>query len=529
LNLDRLIAHFDRLAEAPAAIDHFRRLIIALGVRGKLTARVSGGNASANRSQRKEIDAGMRALLESRPKYRWRPDTDSQPAPCKDGWCRARIGDTGLYINGVAFKPTDWRAAGRPIIRIQNLSGVSTEFNYTERDLEDDNAVAPGDLLVSWSATLDAFIWTGPEGALNQHIFKVVPNAAAVSPRFLYWLLKHEIRVLAESQHAHGLAMMHINRGPFLAHNVLLPPLEEQHQIAARVDQLITLCNQLDTAQAERERWRESLAVSSLRLMVAKKGARAARFAVSSVDRIVTKPTSVTALRDAIVQAAIRGSLTHGSTSETEAPTMRLGDVVVGLRYGTSRKCVYDLGSGVPVLRIPNIKNQRISLDDLKFGPLEPSEVEILALEDGDILLVRSNGSLNLVGRAARVDGAAVGMCYAGYLIRARPNRDLVDPSYLVMALNSPDCREQIEGPIRSAVGLKNINTKELSALMLRVPSLHEQRRTVALVSELIKVCDELERSLRAVQTGRTRLLEALVHESLAEDIPATPLPPIPS
>ena len=116
---------------------------------------------------------------------------------------------------GSASSPADRAPYGRPIIRIQNLTGVNSEYNLTQREVGPDALVQEGDLLVSWSATLGAFIWDGPEGVLNQHIFKVIPNRVATRPRFLYWLLKHEVRALADSQHAHGLAMMHINRGPF--------------------------------------------------------------------------------------------------------------------------------------------------------------------------------------------------------------------------------------------------------------------------------------------------------------------------
>jgi type I restriction enzyme S subunit len=62
--------------------------------------------------------------------------------------------------------------------------------------------VQDGDILVSWSATLDAFIWRGEEGVLNQHIFRVLP-APMADKGYLFWLLKWVIRQLAESDHAH--------------------------------------------------------------------------------------------------------------------------------------------------------------------------------------------------------------------------------------------------------------------------------------------------------------------------------------
>src|SRR2546430_465873 len=89
------------------------------------------------------------------------------------GWAPATVGTIADYINGLAFKPSDWGAKGRPIIRIQNLTGQSDHLNLTIRAVDPAYIVQPGTILVSWSATLDVFVWRGPEAVLNQHIFKV--------------------------------------------------------------------------------------------------------------------------------------------------------------------------------------------------------------------------------------------------------------------------------------------------------------------------------------------------------------------
>lgn len=154
------------------------------------------------------------------------------------GWVEATVGDLGDYINGLAFKPTDWGSDGRPIIRIQNLTDSSKPFNFTDRSVSDEYIVRAGDLLVSWSATLDAFIWDRAEAVLNQHIFKVVPNSLVVDRKFLYFRLKETIRELISSEHLHGSTMKHINRGPFLAKSLPLPPLDEQTRIASKLDAL---------------------------------------------------------------------------------------------------------------------------------------------------------------------------------------------------------------------------------------------------------------------------------------------------
>lgn len=141
---------------------------------------------------------------------------------------RVRLGDAARFINGAAFKPTDWASEGLPIIRIQNLTGTGEHFNYTTRKVKDELVVEQGDLLVSWSATLDVYRWTGPRGLLNQHIFKVLPKPG-VDPDFLFFALKSVIAEL-ESK-THGSTMKHVVRGDFEGTLIPLPEIHEQQRI----------------------------------------------------------------------------------------------------------------------------------------------------------------------------------------------------------------------------------------------------------------------------------------------------------
>jgi type I restriction enzyme S subunit len=79
--------------------------------------------------------------------------------------------------------------------------------------------------------------------------------------------------------------------------------------------------------------------------------------------------------------------------------------------------------------------------------------------------------------------------------------------------MDSPDVRAQIEGPIRTTSGVKNINTAELSNLVLPLPPLAEQRRIVAKVNELMALVDQLESQITASEEAGTKLLDALVAE----------------
>ncbi len=123
------------------------------------------------------------------------------------GWEWVAIGETGEYINGFAFKPSHRESNGLPIVRIQNLTNESKPLNCTTREVHPDYRIDSGDMLMSWSATLDVFVWRRGPALVNQHIFKVVPNEHVISRDLLFYWLKIAIQQLQESEHLHGSTM----------------------------------------------------------------------------------------------------------------------------------------------------------------------------------------------------------------------------------------------------------------------------------------------------------------------------------
>ena len=169
------------LSGAPNGIPKLRELILELAVRGKLVRQNHAESAIEKLldDSRKERADAMASGLIKKEKPAAPIKEDEQPFSLPSGWAWCRIVDTGDYINGLALRPTDWSNSGRPIIRIQNLSGRNAEFNRTKVDVDPSVIVNAGDILVSWSATLDAYIWQGEQGVLNQHIFRVSPSGVA--------------------------------------------------------------------------------------------------------------------------------------------------------------------------------------------------------------------------------------------------------------------------------------------------------------------------------------------------------------
>jgi restriction endonuclease S subunit len=92
-------------------------------------------------------------------------------------WEQSKVKYLANYLNGLAFKPSDWSEQGIKIIRIQNLTDPGSVYNYYEGYLDNKYLIRKGDILISWSASLGVYTWAEDEPAwLNQHIFKVTLN-----------------------------------------------------------------------------------------------------------------------------------------------------------------------------------------------------------------------------------------------------------------------------------------------------------------------------------------------------------------
>ncbi|WP_303921502.1 restriction endonuclease subunit S [Treponema berlinense] len=149
-------------------------------------------------------------------------------------WKTVRLGDVATYINGYAFKPSDWTNEGLPIIRIQNLTGNDYETNYFNGELPEKYYIKNGDVLISWSASLGVYEWKKSDALLNQHIFKVVFNKLDVDKKYFMFTVSNLLNAMTKQ--THGSTMRHITKPDFDNMEFPLPPLAEQKHIAAILD-----------------------------------------------------------------------------------------------------------------------------------------------------------------------------------------------------------------------------------------------------------------------------------------------------
>ena len=115
----------------------------------------------------------------------------------------------------------------------------------------------------------------------------------------------------------------------------------------------------------------------------------------------------------------------------------------------------------------------------------------------GDILIIRSNGSISLIGRAAMIyDGDTFGT-FAGYLMRLRiKDQKKLLPKYLLLYLKSHQARIYIENKAKSTSGVHNINSTEISDLQLPLYERTEQLAIIEAIESRLSVCDSIEHTV---------------------------------
>lgn len=351
------------------------------------------------------------------------------------GWREATLGSLGRYLNGRGFKKSEWRNSGLPIIRIQNLTGSNDAYNYYQGEPEDRYTARPGDLLVSWAATLGAYIWTGPKAVVNQHIFKVESN---IDTKFHKYLLDFKLQEL--TRQAHGSGMVHVTRGVFESLSVIIPDrLTEQRAI---VDILDDHFSRIDAATATLE--------GSLR--------RARAWRHKLVDSLIW---------------------------DTGAPNQPAGSLLrEPMRNGHSARAVRDGEAGIRTLTLTAVTRNVFNDEFTKMATADPQRVAGLWLKSGDLLVQRSN-TPQLVGSSALYDGPNDWAIFPDLLIRLRANPDLISSRFMAAALGSERAHRYLRSKAKGLAGsMPKIDQSAIASTLIPVPPKREQAAILAQLAE---------------------------------------------
>ena len=390
-----------------------------------------------------------------------------EPYKLPDGWKWCRLGDVCKFENGYAFKSDKFAEHGTPVIRITNIKDNEVSLDdcayTTETSIDERFLVKKGDLLIAMSGATtgkNGIYCNDDKAYLNQRVgnIKVIDTNVLCDKYRNYYIQSKEQEILLS---AYGGAQPNISSNKISAMAFPLPPtLAEQQRIVNRIE---TMFAKLDQAQEK---------------------------AQAVLDSFETR-------KAAILHKAFTGQLKIDNEELTidDWEEKKLGDIVNGFKYGVSDKCDYK-NDGIPVLRIPNIGDGTIDFTDLKYSERNNIE-ENYIVKENDILIIRSNGSRELVGKSALYNNTDKQFSYGSFLIKITPS-EVVNPKYLVTFLNSDDARNQMFNKAKSSSGIHNINTKELSEIKLKLPPLNYQ---LSIVNFLDSILEKESRAKEAAQT----------------------------
>jgi type I restriction enzyme, S subunit len=327
--------------------------------------------------------------------------------------------------------------------------------------------------------------------------FCVLRPATGVSSRFLYYVVQSDDFIKGLLPLQRGVSYPAVSDSDIKKQMIRVPPSAEQVRIANKLDGLLDKLN---------------------------RGVEETRLALHKSEK----------LRHHLIDQAFTGVLTHAWRSingiEATASARRsalpaswrgsvLGEFIISASYGTSVKTEDD-GEGMPILRIPNVVRGKIDLSDLKFATKPIPVKDNDYLRPGDLLVVRTNGSVNLVGRAALVDKTLPQSFYfASYLVRIRVDQGFVLPGWVERYFASSRGRNWFEERAASTSGQHNINLSMLREMPIPVPPLKEQEealrildgQTASLVAEEISMREVIAES----HLQRSQLLTSAIAGAL--------------
>lgn len=260
-----------------------------------------------------------------------------------------------------------------------------------------------------------------------------------LNPEFLFYYCLSPLYKDYINANSRGAAINNINAKALSALEIPIPPIEEQKRIVGRIKECLSRVDEMKQLREASRKEAKSL------------------------------------------EESIFGDFLEDAKSEG-CKVVNLGDILIKSQYGTSAKASVDV-EGFPVLRMGNIKSGHLDFSDLKYMKLTDKDLEKYRLNIGDILINRTN-SMELVGKSAVFQKQEGDWVFASYLVRLVVDTSKAIPEFVNASINSRVGRAYVYATARRAIGMVNINAKEIAKMPLPLPSLEKQEQIVNRMKE---------------------------------------------
>ncbi|MGA8118988.1 restriction endonuclease subunit S [Rouxiella badensis] len=542
MDAKQFLAEFGHIANAPGGIGKLRELILQLAVQGKLIVYTASDVSS--RVLLDEVRALKAELVSCKKLPRQKPYPEvlrreiAVDAPSHWEW--ARFGELWQLLSGRDLVPSKYNDSKNGIPYITGASNIVNGIIVVNRWTPDPVVISStGDLLITCKGTIGKTVFnTLGEVHIARQIMAIRNFSKKLDTGFLKIWLDGFVSQLVEK--SKGMIPGFSRDDLELAAYPVLP-IEEQSRIVAKVEELMALCDKLEAHQQARRILQNSLRQSTLQAVAKTISPHELQSTwtrlAENFGRLFHAPEDVGQLRDLILDLAVHGLLVEQSEadepinnwladvtatkaalakqkliakqtamtalSEDEHPFslpkgwafVRLGQITNKIGSGSTPRGGRDVyvKKGIPFLRSQNVWNDGLHLDDIAcITPEEHERMSGTAVLGNDVLLNITGASL---GRCTLVPSEFGEANVSQHVTIIR----LTDPQlceYLHICILSPYTQSMIW---ERQVGMarEGLSKKVLEQFEIPLPPIAEQHRIVALVKELMRFCDVMERQLK--------------------------------
>ncbi|BDX01283.1 type I restriction endonuclease EcoAI subunit S [Marinomonas pontica] len=546
-------------------IKKLRELILELAVRGKL---VSQDPSDEPASVLLDLIAAEKAELVKqgklkKPKKLPEISEDEKPFELPEGWEWARLDSVYDVRDGTHDSPKNI-PEGIPLITSKNLSSGTLNFDDVKYiSLEDHKKIIERskvdkyDILFAMIGSIGnpVIVDTDIDFSIkNVALFKYI-DLKLSSPVFLQLYLE---KMSAElRREASGGVQKFVSLGKLRNCPISLPPLNEQHRIVAKVDELMALCDlleqQTESSLDDHQTLVQTLLDTLLQSPDAEELEQNWQRLSAHFDLLFTTEQSIDQLKQTILQLAVMGKLVPQDPNDEPASELlkriaaekeelvkqkkikkqkplppisddekpfqlpkgwewaRVNDIAMFTTSGSRDWAKYYSESGALFVTMGNLSKSsyQLRLDNLRYvNPPQNSEGARTRLEAYD-LLISITGEVGNLGLIPEGFGEAY-INQHTCLLRFMPEaRNRYFPEFMCSQL----AKIQFNAPQR---GIKNsFRLGDVGEMLVSLPPITEQHRIVAKVDQLMVLCDQLKAKLADSKTTQLNLTDALVAQAV--------------
>ncbi|WP_318837105.1 MULTISPECIES: restriction endonuclease subunit S [unclassified Providencia] len=547
-------------------IKKLRELILELAVRGKLVPQDPNDEPASELLKR--IAAEKMELMKQGKIKKQKPlpeiSDDEKPFELPTGWEWVRLGFITNYGECDKAEPTD-ADADTWIVELEDIekstSKLLNRVKFSERPFKSSkNKFNKNDVLYGkLRPYLDKVLIADDSGVCTTEIIpiKVYGN---ILPSYLRLLLKSPRFIAYANESTHGMNLPRLGTDKAINAVVELTAIAEQVRIVNKVDELMSLCDQLEQQSLTSLDAHQQLVETLLATLTDSQNAKELSENWSRIsqhfDTLFTTEASINTLKQTILQLAVMGKLVPQDPNDEPAseqlkrieqekvqmvkngkikkqkPLPPISDeekpfeLPQGWEWTTMQNLQPEFQNGLSsrgnssgknciVIRLADIKNWQVSFADTRTLTVTDSESKKYYLDKKDILIVRVNGSADIVGRFILYSGDQH-VCYCDHFIRLRfPHKGVIDERYLTLIASSSLVRSKINNLFITTAGQKTVNQTHINSLFFPLPPYNEQGSIIDRVKKLFTLCDTLKLRLQSIQQTQLHLTDTLADAAL--------------